>query len=254
MLIDSHAHLDGEEFAQDREEVLAFAKKMGIDRIVNVGFDLPSSRRSIALAGRYPGVYAAVGVHPHEAGEAPENYLEELEKLASQPKVVAIGEIGLDYFYNHSEPEVQKRIFREQIRLAKRIGKPIIIHDRDAHADTLNIIREERAGETGGVLHCFSGSWEMAQECMKMGFYISLAGPVTFKNAKKGIEVALNMPLHRLLVETDSPYLTPEPYRGRRNEPGYVRYVAEKIAELKGISLEEVAEATTRNAEELFGI
>lgn len=254
MLIDSHAHLDGKEFDQDRDEVIAFARKMGVDRIINIGFDLPSSRRSVNLAGQYPGVYAAVGFHPHDAKKAGENYLAELEKLASHPKVVAIGEIGLDYYYNHSEPEVQKRVFREQIRLAKRIGKPIVIHDRDAHADILHILKEEKAGENGGVLHCFSGSYEMAKECMKMGFYISLAGPVTFKNAKKGLDVAVNVPLNRLLIETDSPYLTPEPYRGKRNEPGYVRYVAERIAALKGIPLEEVAEATTRNAEELFGI
>lgn len=254
MLIDSHAHLDGKEFDHDRKEVLEYAFESGIEKIINIGFDFPSSQRSIALAEEYEQVYAAVGFHPHDAKEAKEGYLQSLQRLAAHPKVVAIGEIGLDYYYNHSDPEVQRKVFVEQIGLARELKMPVIIHNRDAHGDTLEILQRERGGENGGVLHCFSGSWEMAKTCMDLGFYISLAGPVTFKNARKAIEVAVNMPLSRLLVETDCPYLTPEPYRGKRNEPAYVRFVAERIAELKGVSLEELAAATKRNTEELFGI
>lgn len=238
----------------DRDEMLQRAQDNGIANIVNVGYDLPSSRRSLGLAAKYDFIYAAVGVHPHDAAEAGENYLEELREMAAQPKAVAIGEMGLDYYRNLSPKEIQQRVFREQIRLAAELEKPIIIHDREAHGDVMAILREETVGPAKGVLHCFSGSLEMAQECLKMGFYLSIAGPVTFHNANKLREVAANIPLDRLLIETDAPYLTPEPHRGKRNESAYVAYVGRCIAEIRGIPVEELAAAITANAKRLFMI
>ncbi len=254
MLIDTHAHLDLEEFAADFPEVLERAKENGVGWIVNIGYDLESSRRAVALARQFPQFYAAIGVHPHEAEGADEATWPVLTDLASEPKAVAVGEIGLDYYRDLSPRPRQQAVFRRQIALARELGRPVIIHDRDAHQDTLTILKEERAGELGGVMHCFSGSWETAKECLKLGFYISIAGPVTFRNAPKVQEVAQKAPLDRLLVETDSPYLAPDPYRGKRNESAYVRLVAEKIASLRGIGFEQVAEATTANARRLFGI
>ena len=253
MLADSHAHIDDERFDADRDEVVARALAAGVSLIVNIGADMASSARSVALAEKYPGIYAAVGMHPHDSQDMKENDYRQLEQWANHPKVVAIGEIGLDYHYDLSPRSVQKEVFLRQLDLARKTGKPFIIHEREAHADMLDIIRNAARG-LNGVFHCFSGSVETAREYLKMGFYISVAGPVTFPKSVKTKEVAKAVPLDRLLVETDSPYLTPQPFRGKRNEPAYVRLVAEEIANLRDISLAELAEATTANVRRLFNI
>lgn len=254
MYFDSHAHLDDRKYNDDRHEMLMRARDNGISYIINVGYDIPSSKRSVALAEKYEFIYAAVGIHPHDAANEGDKGLDHLAALLSNPKVVAIGEMGLDYYRDLSPRNIQKDMFRKQIRLALELKKPIIVHDRDAHGDVMSILKEENASQTGGVLHCFSGSLEMAKECLKMGFYISIAGPVTFNNAKKLQEVAAYIPLERLLIETDAPYLTPEPNRGKRNESAFVVNVARQIAELKNINVEEVARATATNAKNLFNI
>ena len=253
MLADSHAHIDDERFDADRDEVVARALAAGVSLIVNIGADMASSARSVALAEKYPGIYAAVGMHPHDSQDMKENDYRQLEQWANHPKVVAIGEIGLDYHYDLSPRPVQKEVFLRQLDLARKTGKPFIIHEREAHADMLDIIRNAARG-LNGVFHCFSGSVETAREYLKMGFYISVAGPVTFPKSVKTKEVAKAVPLDRLLVETDSPYLTPQPFRGKRNEPAYVRLVAEEIANLRDISLAELAETTTANVRRLFNI
>lgn len=253
MLADSHAHIDDERFDADREEVVARALAAGVSLIVNIGADMASSARSVALAEKYPGIYAAVGMHPHDSQEMQEADYRQLEQWATYPKVVAIGEIGLDYHYDLSPRPVQKEVFLRQLDLARKTGKPFIIHEREAHADMMDIIRNSARG-LNGVFHCFSGSVETAREYLKMGFYISVAGPVTFPKSLKTKEVAKAVPLDRLLVETDSPYLTPQPFRGKRNEPAYVRLVAEEIANLRDISLAELAVATTANVRRLFNI
>jgi TatD DNase family protein len=253
MLIDTHAHLDLAEFDRDRPAVLERAKSNGVDYIINVGFDQESSRRSIALAARYPQIFAAVGVHPHDAAKANPVVWAAIPELAAAPKVMALGEIGLDYYRDLSPRAVQQAAFRRQIGIAKDLNLPIIVHNRDAHADVLRILKEEKAEAVGGVLHCFSGSWEVARECLELGFYISFAGPVTFTNAPKLQAVAQQVPLDRLLVETDCPYLAPVPHRGKRNESSYVRLVAEKIAALRDLTFDELAAATTANARRLFG-
>ncbi len=254
LFVDSHAHLDDRKYDHDRHEMLMRAKERGVRLIVNVGYDIPSSRRSMSLANKYDFIYAAVGIHPHDASEAGEDSFDELRQLSKNPKVVAIGEMGLDYYRNLSPREIQQKVFRKQIRLAQELGKPIVVHDRDAHGDVMKILKEENAAAAGGVMHCFSGSLEMARDCLKMGFYISIAGPVTFDNARKLREIAAAIPLDRLLIETDAPYLTPEPHRGKRNESAYVVHVGERIAQLRGIPVEELADATTANARRLFRI
>ena len=253
MLADSHAHIDDERFDADRDEVVARALAAGVSLIVNIGADMASSARSVALAEKYPGIYAAVGMHPHDSQDMKETDYRQLEQWANHPKVVAIGEIGLDYHYDLSPRPVQKEVFLRQLDVARKTGKPFIIHEREAHADMLDIIRNAARG-LNGVFHCFSGSVETAREYLKMGFYISVAGPVTFPKSVKTKEVAKAVPLDRLLVETDSPYLTPQPFRGKRNEPAYVRLVAEEIANLRDISLAELAETTTANVRRLFNI
>lgn len=253
-LIDSHAHLDDTQYDGDRAAMLVRARAAGVVQMVNAGCDLPSSRRAVALAAAYDYIFAAVGIHPHEVADLPADYLGTVREMSRQANVVAIGEIGLDYYRDLSPREVQRRVFREQLALAKELGLPVVIHDRDAHGDVLDILRKDGAGPAGGVLHCFAGSLEMAAACLEMGFYISFAGPVTYPNARRPKEVAAAVPLERLLVETDSPYLAPQTHRGKRNEPAYVRYVAEQIAALKGITPEEVARATTANARRLFGL
>lgn len=260
MLVDTHAHLDHERFGRDREDVILRAKAGGVEAIINVGCDISSSRKAVEFTRKYEGMYAAVGIHPHDAKDAREGHYHLLYDLAADAKVLAIGEIGLDYHYDFSPRDVQQRVFRRQLRLARELGKPVIIHNREAHADTLAILKEEfgqEGDEEGGkalrgVMHCFSGSLETAGECMRMGFYVSFGGPVTFDNARKLQELVKHIPLDRLLIETDCPYLTPEPHRGKRNEPAYVRYVAERVGELKGIAFEEIAQATTRNVGDLF--
>ena len=253
MLADSHSHIDDERFDRDRDQVIERAAAAGVDLIVNIGADMASSARSIALSEKYACVYAAVGMHPHDAKEMREQDYIQLERWTVHPRVVAIGEIGLDYHYDLSPRPIQKEVFLRQLDIARKTGKPFIIHEREAHADTLDIVRNAARG-LNGVFHCFSGSVETARTYLDMGFYISVAGPVTFPKSIKTKEVAKFVPLDRLLVETDSPYLTPEPYRGKRNEPAYVRIVAEDIAGLRNISLEELAEATSRNLRKLFAI
>ncbi|MCR8645880.1 TatD family hydrolase [Paenibacillus sp. N1-5-1-14] len=253
MLTDTHTHMDASAFEEDRDEAIQRAWDAGVTRIVNIGFNRETIPTTMALAEKYDFVYAAVGWHPQDAKDMLPEDLEWIEELCKHPKVVAIGEIGLDYYWDTSPKDVQDRVFREQIRLARRIGKPIIIHNRDAHQDTLKILKEENAAEVGGIMHSFSGSWETAKECLDMNFYLSFGGPITFKNAKQPKEIVAQVPLDRLLIETDAPYLTPHPFRGKRNETGYVRLVAETAAEIRGLSLEELAQITTDNANRLFG-
>lgn len=254
MLFDTHAHFDDERFESDRYQAIENAYKSGVTRIINAAADVESARASIALAHRYSFMYATVGVHPHSADTMDEKSIEILTGLAGDEKVVAIGEIGLDYYYDNSPRDCQRYWFARQIAMARELSLPIVVHNRDAHQDTMDIIKREKASEVGGVLHCFTGSVEMARELLNLNFYISLGGPVTFKNSKKAVEVAQYVSIDRLLIETDSPYLTPEPFRGRRNDSSLVRCVAEKIAEIKGMPFEKVAEATAENAKKLFGI
>lgn len=254
MLFDSHAHLDDSRFDRDRESIIKSAKEDGIQYILNAGATLSTSVKAVNLAEKYEMIYASVGIHPHDVKDIDEDTIEILKALSNKKKVVAIGEIGLDYHYNHSPKEAQRKWFKRQIELAKEVKLPMIIHDREANQECFDILNHYKAGDIGCVMHCYSGSVELAREYIKRGVYLSLAGPLTFKNAKKTHEVAKEIPLEWLLVETDSPYLTPTPYRGKRNEPAYVRYVAEAIAEAKGISFEEVATRTTENAKRLFGI
>ncbi|ADH59941.1 hydrolase, TatD family [Thermoanaerobacter mathranii subsp. mathranii str. A3] len=252
MLVDSHAHLEDEKYDKDREEIIEECKK-DLTFLINVGSNLLTSKQSIELAHNYDFIYASVGIHPHDAQKEFDK-VEEIEKLALQQKVVAIGEIGLDYYYDEPSKEFQKEVFTKQIRLAKKLNLPIIIHDRDAHEDILDILKKEWTKDLRGVFHSYSGSVEMAFQVIEMNFYISLGGPVTFKNAKKPKEVAKAVPIEKLLIETDSPYLTPEPYRGKRNTPVYVKFVAGKIAELRGIPYEEASRITAENAIKLFNI
>ena len=253
MLIDSHAHIDDDRFDADRDEVLSRARAAGVDLIVNIGADMASSSRSVALAEQYPQVFATVGMHPHDAKDMQEQDYQQLLHWAAHPKVVAIGEIGLDYHYDLSPRTVQQEVFLRQLDIARQTGKPFVVHEREAHADTFEIIRSA-AKDLEGVFHCFSGSVETARQYLKLGFYISIAGPVTFPKSAKTKEVARYVPLDRLLIETDSPYLTPQAYRGRRNEPAHVRLVAEEIASLRDLSLTELARATSENACRLFRI
>ena len=252
MFFDTHTHLDDEKFDTDREEVIASLKHEGATLCVNIGANIKTSKMSIALAERYDFIYAAAGVHPNDTGDMSDEDLAQLEEMAKHPRVVAIGEIGLDYHYDEPEPEIQKIWFERQLRLAQKLGLPYVVHDRDAHADVLEIIK--KVGYFNGVMHCFSGSVEMAKEVTKMGMYVSIAGQVTFKNAPKVQAVAASVPLDKLLIETDSPYLTPEPFRGKRNNSGYVKYTAAKIAELRGITTEEIAAITMENGKKFYNI
>ena len=254
MLFDTHAHLNATQFEEDFQEVIQRALDEGVSHIVVVGFDRITIRRAIELAETYEFIYAAVGWHPVDAIDMTNDDLLWIEQLAGHPKVVALGEMGLDYYWDKSPKDIQKEVFRKQISLAKKVSLPIIIHNREATADIVQILQEENASEVGGIMHCYSGSIEVAEQCMDMNFYISFGGPVTFKNAKKPKEVAAVVPIEKLLIETDCPYLTPHPYRGKRNEPSYVKYIAEQIAQLKGLTVEEVAQKTSENAKKLFGI
>ena len=254
MLFDTHAHLNAEQYNEDLEAVIDRAKSEGVSKVVVVGFDRPTIVKPMELAETYSFIYAAVGWHPVDAIDMTDKELAWIEELAAHPKVVALGEMGLDYHWDKSPKHIQKEVFRKQIALAKKVKLPIIIHNREATMDIVQILKEEGAQEVGGIMHCFSGSIETAKECMKMNFYISFGGPVTFKNAKNVKEVAASVPLDRLLIETDCPYLTPHPFRGKRNEPGYVKLVAEELAALKGLSYEELANITMENAKKVFGI
>lgn len=253
MLIDSHAHLNDERFDLDREYLIKNFKKNGIELVVNVGADMESSRASVELAENYENIYAAVGIHPHSATELNQANLLEIEEMAGGEKIVAIGEIGLDYFYDNSPRDIQRQAFREQIRLAKRLDMPIVVHTRDADADTLEILKEEREG-LKGVIHCFSSDRAQMEEYLDLGFFIAFGGPVTFKKTDELKEAAKIVPLEKLLVETDAPYLAPMPYRGKRNEPIFVKETAALIANLKGIMLDDLALQTVKNTKEIFGI
>ena len=259
MLIDTHAHLDSPQFDADRAAVVERAQAAGVEVIVNAGADMDSSRRTVALAEQYPEVYAGVGVHPHDAKQVDGDALAALRELARQPKVVAVGEIGLDFYRNLSPQDVQRRAFQAQLAWAARLGKPVIVHDREAHAEVLKALTSWAAGLASsplagrvGMLHSFSGDLLMAKRAIDLGFYISISGPVTYQNARRLAEIIQALPLNRLLIETDCPYLTPHPHRGKRNEPAHVRLVAEKIADIKGLTLDMVAAATTANARRLF--
>ncbi|MCI0182631.1 putative metal-dependent hydrolase YcfH [Acidibacillus sp. S0AB] len=254
LLFDTHTHLNDDALYVEANEVLERAKAIGVARLVIPGYDRQSSLRAMELASKYDWVYAVVGFHPQDAAHVTEQDFADLEDWMGQPKVVGIGEIGLDYHYDEPARDIQAAVFRRQIAIAKKVQKPIVIHDRDAHGDILKILKEEDAKTVGGIMHCFSGSVEMAVECLHLNFYLSFAGTVTFKNAKRPQEVAMHVPLDRMLIETDAPYLTPEPYRGKQNEPANVRFVAEKLAQLRGLPLEEMAQLTYANANRIFGI
>jgi TatD DNase family protein len=253
MLIDSHAHLEMNDFDDDIDEVIARAKKSGIGYIVTVGVNLEDSERAVLIADRYDMVYAVVGIHPHDAESINEKTYDSIKKLAKRNKVVAYGEIGLDFFRNLSPASIQIKRFEEQLDIASELGLPVVIHNREAHKETLEILTRH-GKNTRGVIHCFSGDYAMAVKCIDLGFYISVPGTVTFKKSERLREVVKKVPLENLVVETDAPFLSPEPKRGKRNEPANVVYTAAKVAAIKGVSLEEVAEITSANAMELFGI
>jgi TatD DNase family protein len=258
-LVDSHAHLDMPHFDADREAVIARARQAGVMAILTLGVDEESSQRAVSLAQQHEGVYAAVGIHPHEAKQATSELYKILVALARERvanRIIAWGEIGLDYHYQHSPPEVQRREFRRQIRLARELDLPVCIHSREAHDDVLTILEEEMASDVGVVMHCFSGDEGVARRCLDLGFYISFAGPVTFQNARQLPAVVPLVPNDRLLIETDAPYLSPYPWRGRehRNEPARVAVIAARVAELKGIDVEELGQAATRNFRALFRV
>ena len=255
LLIDTHAHLDHNQFDEDRQAVIERAFAQGISHILSVGCDLESSAANVRLAETYPNIHAAVGIHPHDALQADEAGIVQLAKVLEQSeKIVAVGEIGLDFYRDRAPRDVQRLAFRRQIALARQVKKPIIVHDRDAHDEVLQILREEKAAEVGGVLHCFSGDKEMARACLDLGFYLSFPGTITYPKNDATREVVRAVPIDHLLVETDCPYLAPLPFRGKRNEPAHVRQTAAMIAEIKGLTLEDVARITSRNACTLFGI
>lgn len=253
MLIDSHAHLDMEDFDADRDLVIERALQGGVARMVTIGIDLASSIKSIEIAKQYPFIYATVGYHPHNAKEVTSKELEKLRALASDPKVVAWGEIGLDFFRRHSPPDKQVEAFERQLDMASELDLPVIIHDREAHGDLLSILKK-RKRLYRGVIHCFSGNYDFAMALIEMGFYISFPGTVTYKNAAHTQTAASRIPLEKLLVETDCPYLAPVPFRGKRNEPLYVRFTAERIAQLRQTELDEFSIATSANAMRLFNL
>ncbi|WP_404456968.1 TatD family hydrolase [Oceanobacillus kapialis] len=252
MLFDTHVHLNARQFMEDREATIQRAFDAGVKYMVVVGFDSETTPLAIEIAEQYETIYAAVGWHPVDAIDMTEDHLKWIEELAEHPKVVAIGEMGLDYHWDKSPKDIQKQVFRKQIQLAKKVNMPIIIHNREATADIIEILQEEDAQAVGGIMHCYNDSVDYVQTCLDMNFYISLGGPVTFKNAPLPKEVAVQVPADRLLVETDAPFLAPHPNRGKRNEPAYVKLVAEKIADLRGVSLEEISKLTTQNAFSLF--
>ncbi|MDE1547603.1 TatD family hydrolase [Jeotgalibaca caeni] len=252
MLFDTHCHLNVDAFEEDVEATIQRAKEAGVERFAVVGFDAPTNKKSIALSTQYPEIYSIIGWHPTEAGTYTPAVQESLLSLLTNEKVVAMGEMGLDYHWNTAPPAVQEKIFRIQIQIAKDLQLPISIHMRDAIEDTYRILREEDVSEIGGIMHSYSGDVAYMEKFLDLGMHISLSGVVTFKKASEVHEVAKAVPLDRLLIETDSPYLAPVPYRGKRNEPAYVRYVAERVAELRGMDINEIAQITTQNANQLF--
>ena len=254
MIFETHAHYDDKAFDEDREKLLEIMHAHGIGKIINVGASLQGVRDTVALSEKYPFVYGAVGIHPDDVGNLTEEDMKELRSYCDRDKVIAIGEIGLDYYWDKENHETQKKWFVRQMDLAKETGLPIIVHSRDAAKDTLDIMKAERADHLRGVIHCYSYSKEHAREYMNMGYYLGVGGVVTFKNGKRLKEVVEYAPLDYLLLETDAPYLAPEPYRGKRNCSVYLTYVAQTIAQIKGVSYETVVETTRKNAEKLFKI
>ena len=253
MLFDTHAHFDDEQFDKDRDAALLSLRGLGVENIVNIGADIEGSMASVTLAEKYDFVYATVGIHPSETGNMTEADIDALRKLASHPKVRAIGEIGLDYHYmDGTSPEVQKKWFIRQLELAKELNMPVVIHDRESKGECLDILKEHKI--SNGVFHCFSGSAETAREILKLGMMISFTGVLTFKNAKRAVQACAAIPIDRLMIETDCPYMAPEPHRGERNFSGYVEFVARKVAEIKGMTFEDVAKITTANAKRFYGI
>ena len=254
MLIDTHVHLNAEQYVNDLDEVIERARENGIEKIVVIGCDRPTIERTMELIDEHEDIYGVIGWHPVDAIDCTDEDLEWIEQLSKHEKIVGIGEMGLYYHWDKSPKDVQKDLFKKQIELAKRVNLPIIIHNREATEDCVAILKEMHAEEIGGIMHAFSGDESVADEIIDMNFYVSLGGPVTFKNAQLPKDIAVHVPIDRLLVETDAPYLTPHPYRGKRNEPAYVKLVAEKIAELRQISYEELARTTSENAKRLFKI
>lgn len=253
MFVDTHAHLDFDRFDEDRDAVIQRAIENKLSAIITIGTNLTTSQQAVKLAENYAALYAAVGIHPSDCAEAAAGDYKEIEALAKHEKVIAIGEIGLDYYRMYTDKETQKAAFKQQIEIARRVNLPIIVHTRDSQQDALDMMLSEKADEVSGVLHSFSGSEEMLEQVLKTNFYISYTGGVTFKNSTTDALVE-KTPVERLLLETDSPFITPAPYRGKRNEPAYVVHTAKKIAEIKGLKLEELAEITTQNARQLFGL
>jgi TatD DNase family protein len=256
MLIDSHAHIQGKEYVGEREAVIARACEAAVEKIIAVGGagDMSSNTDAIALADTFPNIYATVGMHPHDAKDVGEADVAQLKALVSHAKVIAVGETGLDYYYDHSPRDLQRRVFQQFIHMACETNLPIVVHERDAAQQVTELLRSEGGRKLRGVIHCFTGNYEAAREYLDLGFYLSFTGIITFKNAEALREVVRKVPLERMLVETDSPYLTPVPHRGKRNEPAYVRFVAETIATIKEAAFEEVADTTTRNVRDLFKI
>ena len=256
MLIDSHAHIQGKEYSEEIEGVIKRARAAGVETIIAVGGagDMSSNIEAIELAGSFANIYATVGMHPHDAKDVGEEDLRQLRGLTRHAKVIAVGETGLDYYYNHSPQDVQRRVFTHFIHMARDTGLPIVVHEREAAPEAVELLRREGGGRLRGVIHCFTGNYEAACAYLDLGFYLSFTGIITFKNADRLRQVVSKVPLERMFVETDSPYLTPVPHRGKRNEPAFVRFVAETIANIKAMSVEEIAETTTHNVQNLFKI
>ena len=257
MIFDTHCHYDDSAYDEDREQVISLIREAGVRHFVNISADLPSVDETLRLLDKYPEAFGALGIHPSEVGDLNDELLSSIgEKARAEKRVVAIGEIGLDYHYEEGspDPETQKYWFNKQLSLAREVDLPVVIHSRDAAKDTFDIIKDARAGDMGGVIHCFSSSAEMAEEYVKMGFYIGIGGVITFKNAKKLVEVVERIPLSRIVLETDCPYLAPTPHRGERNHSGYLHLVSERIAEIKGVSKDEVLKTTYENALKMYRI
>jgi TatD DNase family protein len=256
MLIDSHAHIQGKEYVGEAEAVIERARAAGVEKIIAVGGagDMASNTEAVALASQFENVYATVGMHPHDAKDVGPEEIAKLKELTAHPKVVAVGETGLDYYYSHSPHDVQRRVFSQFVHLARATDLPIVVHERDAAQDTADLLRSEGEGKLHGVIHCFTGNYDAARAYLDLGFYLSFTGIITFKNAEPLRDVVRRVPLERMLVETDSPYLTPVPHRGKRNEPAHVRWIAETIAKVKAVDFDTVAAVTTANTQDLFKI
>jgi len=254
MLIDSHAHLDMKQFDSDRDQVIDRALSADVRHIITVGIDIKSSLNAVKLTTHYPSIFATAGIHPHNADNANKNDLEQIALIAQQDKIIAIGEIGLDFFRNRSARQNQIEVFTQQLDLAISLNLPVVIHDREAHTETVNILSSFKRNGLHGMIHCFSGDYKLAHTFIKMGYYISIPGTVTFNNASQIQDVVRRVPLNKLLLETDAPFLTPLPHRGKRNEPSYIVHTAQKIANLRGISFEEISYQTSKNVCELFNL